>query len=406
VETLIVSLRRAVRMRPFQVLAVLNLLAATACNRDTAAPSATPPARVDVSLGVLVVDQPEMARRIGRLRGDWVDASGGDLRVLESSIEEFSKDSQVNADVVVYPARLLGQLVEAKEVRPLRQSVAGDESLAFSTIFPVVREGEIMYGGAHFAVPFGSRVPVISPRTGAGKDLSGRRFAAVWRLFARAAPLAEHPNQVAVLFDLETMDAWIAGPPFVRALEALTAPGTSAENWEFWPPLESSSSQRRASDEASLAMIPESGEIFDWGSGAWETPADGTSRVPLVGAESWIGSVTSASRNAPAAFRLLVWLASERRSGAGTVAIVPFRRGSADELTESALSARNYLQVPRILEVDEYLAALDFNIGHALRGELGPDEALHAAAKAWNEITDRVGRDRQRDAYRKHLNLQ
>jgi multiple sugar transport system substrate-binding protein len=299
-------------------------------------------------------------------------------------------------------------------VRPLRQIVIQHDSLGFATILPVVREGELTFGGEHYAVPFGSRVPVVAPTAGAGEDFPDNRFSAAWKLFARAAPLAEHPNQVAVLFDLETMDARIAGPPFVRALEALTARlgnsdsngGAGAENWQFWPPLDTSSSQRSGSEPVSVATIPESREVFNWSSGTWETPADGTSRVPLVGAESWIGSVTSASRNAPAAFRLLAWLASDRGSGAGAVAIVPFRRGRADELIESALSARNYLQVPRILDVDAYLAALDLNIGHALDGELGSDEALQAAAKAWNEITDRVGRDMQRDAYRKHLNLQ
>ncbi len=46
----------------------------------------------------------------------------------------------------------------------------------------------------------------------------------------------------------------------------------------------------------------------------------------------------------------------------------------------------------------EYMEALDIAITSAFAGT-DPQEALDQAAERWEEITDRLGRDSQRDAY-------
>jgi hypothetical protein len=424
-------------MRQTAISISLAILAACACNRDAEAPPSAPAARIDVSLTVLVVDEPELAKAITRIRGDWAELSGGGLTVKEASADQWTADFQPAADVVIYPARHLGELAMAERIRPLRESVLGDEALAFHEILPVVREGELAYGGKYFALPFGSRVPAIVRGGGdshlqtlsplgeplapaANFDASGAApretasdgFAAAWMLLALAAPLAQHPDQVDVLFDLETMEPRIAGPPFVWALEALAAANTQANpngldhkaTWAFWPPRRSGDVSREPGG-AQAAAIVQSSEVYDWNARTWEAAADGPSGVPLVGAKSTIGSVTAVSSNAPAAFRLLAWLAGPPGNGAGSVVLSPHRAGEVDELTRSALASRNFLHVPRIIQVDAYLAALDENARRALAREVLPAEALQAASAKWNEITEKVGRNLQRAAYRKHLNL-
>ena len=42
-------------------------------------------------------------------------------------------------------------------------------------------------------------------------------------LLARAAPYAKHHDQYSALFNVETMEPLVAGPPFVHALEKLVA---------------------------------------------------------------------------------------------------------------------------------------------------------------------------------------
>jgi multiple sugar transport system substrate-binding protein len=388
-------------------------------------------------LKVLVVDQPQIAAAIGRLRGDWSELSaGGDLTVAEATASEFSAASDFEADVVIVPSRYLGALVEHRRARPLRASVLENNEVAFDQILEAVREGELAFGGQYYAVPFGSRVPVLAAAAPPGEDLApggddlssrsatlqkrvlttlaeldAAQFGAAIAFLAQSAPKARHPNRVAVLFDHESMTPRINSPPFVRGLKDLlgvlpdggeaAAPGKPT-GWTWWPPETGSDLSDHPS--ASSVSIPSSDEVFNPDTQAWETPRDGIARATLLGANGYVGLVTASSRNAPAAFRSLGWLAG-RSGGGGRVRIAPYRAGEADELLESVLSHRGGVQIPRILAIDEYLAALDDSVRQALRGELQPDEALAEAARKWEEITERVGRERQRAVLQKHLNL-
>jgi hypothetical protein len=159
-------------------------------------------------------------------------------------------------------------------------------------------------------------------------------------------------------------------------------------------------------DSTSIPAIPESNEVYNWEAAQWEAPPGGTSRIPLIGAMSYIGSVTTASTNAPAAFRLLAWLSAQAGGRTGRLPTPVFRTESADELTAAAFSQESYLQVPRLIEVDAYLAALDESVRLACQGELSAKQALASTAQKWDEITERVGRERQRAVYQNHLNLQ
>ena len=53
----------------------------------------------------------------------------------------------------------------------------------------------------------------------------------------------------------------------------------------------------------------------------------------------------------------------------------------------------------------EYYQALDEFVHKAVTGKLQPQEALDLAAARWEEITDRLGRDKQIRSYRASLNF-
>jgi len=59
----------------------------------------------------------------------------------------------------------------------------------------------------------------------------------------------------------------------------------------------------------------------------------------------------------------------------------------------------------RITGSAEYLQTLDVGVSRAVAGEVSPQEALDEVAKAWNEITDRRGRDSQLKQYRASIGL-
>jgi multiple sugar transport system substrate-binding protein len=146
----------------------------------------------------------------------------------------------------------------------------------------------------------------------------------------------------------------------------------------------------------------------------------------VLGRGDHIVAVTSATRNAASAFKLLEWLASAEISTQLASAFegsLPVRRSlgsspawygtnvSADErikrgrLLEQALSCDRYLLVPRLPGVDEYLAVLDDAVDDFRYGDAEPQVTLDEVAAKWEAITDRLGRDKQRAAYLKHLNI-
>jgi ABC-type glycerol-3-phosphate transport system substrate-binding protein len=154
----------------------------------------------------------------------------------------------------------------------------------------------------------------------------------------------------------------------------------------------------------------------------------GRGRAPVIGLSDRMIAVTSASRNIATAFKLLSWLASAEvssqlvQAGDGQWPVRKSLAGSSSwykdeksakqsafnaQILESSLtqSAKHFV-VPRIPGVDEYMAALNKAVTDAFdKGGVAPPIALEKAAKQWEEITDAHGRDAQRRAYLKHLQI-
>jgi ABC-type glycerol-3-phosphate transport system substrate-binding protein len=134
----------------------------------------------------------------------------------------------------------------------------------------------------------------------------------------------------------------------------------------------------------------------------------------------------TSSRNAASAFRFLAWLASAEvsgqfaRAGQGTM---PVRRSLANspqwyesqispsERTEiagvlaSILGGERCLIVPRVPGVDEYLLLLAEAVEDTVFEAVESAAALEKAAASWELITERRGREKQRQAYRRHLGI-
>jgi ABC-type glycerol-3-phosphate transport system substrate-binding protein len=172
-------------------------------------------------------------------------------------------------------------------------------------------------------------------------------------------------------------------------------------------------------------QLPGASEIYNPTSGSWDQQSR-PHRVPLLGAGGRLAAVTSSSRNAASAFKLLEWLASPEgssqlaRAGQGTMpvrkslesspawydpALSAGERADLGKALETTLSQPKCLILPRIQSVDEYLAALDQAVSDVVTGEHTPEAALEKASRRWDEITDQTGRDAQRRAYLKHLGL-
>jgi hypothetical protein len=362
---------RCIELRP--LLFVAPLLAGCA-ERDssTARPVATEnQPRASVALRVLVVNEPELAEAINRLRGEWAERSGGELSASAMTGEQLMEKNSIEADVVVFPSRYSGELCVRNWLRPIRPNVLESKEVNINDVFPLIRRELMRWGGEVVFLPLGIDPAMLYP---------GPREQPGIALIVEAAD-RESEDRDGFLFDIETMKPRITGLAFMGALKRMQREGDGSE-------------------------------------------ADVS--IPVLGFGDRLIAVTSSSRNAASAFKLLTWLAQADTSTQLTRAgsrMLPVRQSlasspswynsdvSADERIETGkrlerlLSAPRCLLVPRIPGVDQYMGALDEAVNSALDGQATPDESLQRAAQRWEEITEAHGRESQRESYLKHLGI-
>lgn len=447
-------------------------------------------AKSSSDIKLLVVDDPEMAAAIERLRAEWQASHGSPLVITQATSQEIGEPNKLPAaDVVVYPSRLLGSLAESKQISPLPAEFSSNRELAWSDTFELLQIAETAWARQPYAVPLGSPMLTLYARAdllaSARKeipadwhayhelaDLLGRRenlhehapsadapwqgslqpLAEGWAgkvLLARAAPYVKHRGHYSALFDMETMEPLIAGEGFVRALEELVADYQlgSPEQLEMDPV-----AVRRAflAGEAALAItwpghadepappshvdttfaeLPGAGVVYNFADRTWEKRQhDESPHVPTLGLSGRLGSITANSAQPQVALQFLAWLGGREwgaRISSASQHTTLYRRSQVRtpqawvdagtdataaaayaESVQSALSRQQYLAVPRMPGEAEYLAALDLATRQVLRQEKSAEESLAEAAVKWREITDRLGRDQQKAAYRTSLEFE
>ena len=267
-------------------------------------------------------------------------------------------------------------------------------------------------------------------------------------MLARAASYAKHRDNYSTLFHIDTMEPLVAGPPFVRALEELAAAAKfgpsdplgndpAAVREAFWRgecgmaltwPSAAAKLPPGNSVRAAVAPLPGSTEVYNIGNQAWEERSEDEDRqVPLLGIAGRIGLVSAGSKQPEAASQLLCWLSGKQvgpQVCAASPATTLFRRSHLESpqvwtekpmpastavqyaaQTAATLGRQQWLSVPAIPGNQEYLAALDDAVEQTVAGDRSAAEALQQAADRWREITQRLGLESQKKAYRRSLGL-
>lgn len=330
------------------------------------------------------MNEPELVESITRLRGEWTERSGGELTASPTTWKDLSTAKSLDADVIIFPSRYLGELATRNWLRPVRSSLLDSEDFNSADILPLVRNELIKWGGQTMALPLGFDPATVLPPTSEPGAIA---------LLTQAAPHAITNERLGVLFDADTMKPRITEPAFVDALTQLA----------------------RANNEK-----PNDGQTTTETS----SPRDAQKRPPVLGNNDRLIAVTTSSRNAATAFKLIAWLAQAdissqfarvgngvlpaRLSAASSSAwyeasLAPDKRSDLSKKLVAALSGQQSLLIPRIPGIDEYLAALDDAVRGSVVDKSPPQETLHKAAERWEHITNSLGRDKQRGAYQKHL---
>jgi len=451
-----------------------------------------------MKLQLAIADDPALAAAIMRQRGEWNAQTGAELEIVETTEHKLSQAEALPADAVLCPSHLLGVLAERKLLAPVPSNVLQDAS--WGDIFELPRLREAAWQKQIMAVPFGSPVFVCCyradlleklqrrpPRTWAEyQDLAKllaekgklekeekhpwagtiEPLAPDWAgltLLARTASYAKHPDNYSTLFNIDTMEPMIAGPPFVQALEELVAAAKlgpsnplgvdpAAARTAFlrgetgmaltWP---TAAQERNAAKNEMLEKqnpakgapqirigfceLPGSPKVFNAGSRVWDDRTDeNDSRVPLLAISGRLGVVSAKSNHVDAAFQLLVWLSDDRMStqtSAASPFTTLFRKSHLKSpsqwvektipapvavqyanATDAAMRHVQWLGALRIPGRAQYLAALNEAVVAAVQGKKPAMDALSQADAQWRKITERLGLEKQKSAYRHSLGLE
>jgi len=468
------------------------------CGNNGALPAKTSAegfsAKILANLNLAIIDDPDLAASISTLLGEWKAQTGSELTVQMLTAKNIAATEKLDADAVIYPSALLGTLAEQHLIRPLNGAWLKDDPLETADLLQPPNSLEFTWDGQPFAVPLGSPQFVLlyrpnlfqrfgkqPPRTweeyqqlaGFFNNLQSLRkqanpqeedaaplvFVEPWSgaveplapgwaarmLLARAAAYAKHRDYFSVLFDRETMEPLIAGPPFVRALTQLVVAAKSepkdatsltpanaarllltghAAMAITWP-----SAAVQIAGEAvpvAFANLPGATEAYNPRHAAYEPrrPDEAVS-VPLRGISGRVGSVVRGTNSPEAAFQLLTWLTSKRWSSQvlpPSSATALFRDSQLDDpqlwsgqalstaearqygdVLATALHQTDVVWMPRIPGEAEYVAALDEAVKAAIDGKKSPQQALDESAAQWKQITAKLGVDQQLEAYRRSL---
>jgi multiple sugar transport system substrate-binding protein len=295
----------------------------------------------------------------------------------------------------------------------------------------------------------------------AGKQLYGRPIYGMldvaadpkypqYFLISRASAYVKHPDDPAVFFDPTSMTPRINSPGFVRALDDLIAalpsepPGQQSANVDTpvdqflagkgalttWWPSPGAWVQTNpfisVSGKVGFDLLPGSPDVYNSTTGQWDTLPQ-INRAPHLAFLGWSLYVTAAAAGrgvTEAAWDLVAHLAGKELSLWMCVYAVganPYRKShfdttdwtaigyAEDDVQEYLRSIRTSFDHPnRIVDLRipgtlRYFQAAEEECTRAITGDVDAPTALDNAARRWDEITDELGRDRQRAFYQDTL---
>ena len=261
----------------------------------------------------------------------------------------------------------------------------------------------------------------------------------------RAAPYAKHPDvKGGFYFDLKTMDPLINTPGWVLALKDFVAAQdlypeggkrmsffnvikafgrgnvVFSDSWDD-PFVEAMEPGNPLRNKVAAALSPGSKRVWNRRTDKWDEFPE-VNYVPYI-VYGWTSGVARSSYHKEAAFDLLGFYANNKNHQAdlqvGRFGMNPFRQSDLDERLwiERAgwdpAVARSYVETldrqskikNRVLDLrihrgQEYVYILSVGVYRALTGRESPQKALDNVAERWRQLTNRVGMEKQREAYR------
>ena len=453
-----------------------------------------------------------MAVGVERYLRPWLETNGygweritflGPQEVTDKIMQSVATGTYL-ADMFQMPSNARADVVRAKALHPIPDHVL--DAIDFADVLPSI-VNTLSWQGRVYALPYDGDIhyysfrkdlqgdPAIrdafearmgfapNPETGAatwdewraiaeyftGWDWNGdgidndygvacmtqRGDALWWGFFSRATAYAKHPDDPSFFIDVETGDARVNHPGFVRALtewveenRTWAPPGGTGFTYDAslnamnggrvvqtynWDAVTTAAASEYSviRGRQGYGIMPGSHDVYNSREGAWET-LDEPNVAPFHAYGGWIIGISTLTDEAllDTLWELAVELAKPEAGlwfVTNLTEVSPYRFTQLEAvdafvhgpLQLSEAVARNYLDVARATLAHpnavtdhafggwvQYRDALELGVSKALALEAGPQTALDEVAAAFNNISERMGgRERQAELYRLTLGL-
>lgn len=447
----------------------LLLVGILGCERSPQTPSATEPAAETTNPSIV----PLRVWIVGPIADEqiwmrhWLAGSEQSLEFRSLKIEELLTLQICDCDVILYPARLIGELAERGWIVKLPEVVdsTGDGDVGDSPTAPapVAWRQQASYAGQMMAIPLGCSLPVFLgssafPAADHMLDWSGLlkqlqlaevdapkftiaeqpvdREALVDRFLAIAATQSARDPSYGLLFDLQSMRSRLTDESFVRSAKILAALASQPDGLvsvvdshsAAWSWIGNNSRAAVAIATPALldmkATIVANGQIVRVGSvnqGPVDDSAISSTSNERPRAMAWnsgaglLASLSGQCRQSNQAISLLRWLSQPTTRSVLTkftsgiesptpVASAESLVWKANQSLSEVVASSNVALEPRLPLAIEYRRALADALIEFLSGKANASQAMQTADKSWQAITDKAGPS-QRTSYEKSLGL-
>lgn len=417
------------------------------CNNEKTKPSSSEPtsATSQVSSTPLQVHIIAPISQIEVVVRQWRSVSDQPIEISSKSVDALLKEDKCAADLLIYPSRLIGDLIKRQWITKLPKALdeltkldptKHDEESPFAIIpQSMLKAGAI--GSNSYGLPLGySMVSLLGSATMTNNELSRDEFQAllgtseptavefedglvdaealVDRFLYLAFGESEVNSKYGVLFELRTMKSRIAASEFVSAAKTLqrmamqpqaveSVVGSHTVAWRWI----------NETDKPAVALASASQLDLD------SLALDNAKLLTISSARPWnsgsgmLASITMNCRQSAQSVKFILWLAQQNSltnlRGLVPGLVSPVARGRT--LSEKVVSANQLaLQLdgtscePRCTATHQLRTALAANLIQFLRGQSSVDDVLSATAARWDSIIKQSSANPKAD-YERSLGL-
>lgn len=389
---------------------------------------------------VSTVSDPQTIRR------QWLGDSDQPIEIQALTTEEFLAKQSCQCELVLFPSRLLGELVHRKWISKLPPSSAEGEQRDEDFVDPTPAAlAQTSSDGITYGVALGCSIPRVLASSTLAEALNGDQekrsvgwpkilsqisqgafvdvddaevdpSALVDRFLAIVATFAQNESKYGYLFDMQTMQSRLKEPEFVSAAEILKKLSLQ----------EGGAVATLGSHDAAWSWVTQSGDkavaiASPTGLSAEAMQMTGGGLLEVEGDQGWntggglVAALSTECKQSSRSATMLRWLGERKSRDAiapvvvGADSVSPL--GGANALSWIARQRAQMLQgnsalarEPSLPYAEMYRAALAKGLLKFIRSNEDAPQVMSAVHDAWSEIAGQAGAEHRMD-YEKSLGL-